>query len=238
MGFGKGSSTTTVEMTPEQRELLRAQTGALTGTFLPAYQSTIGGAGSVYNQVAPILEQVANTALGSTGRMGQLQEQTGAGALTEGLTGLSNLFSGDYKTQQIQAAMQPAREAIREQLSGQNAMYGAAGGAGSARQALADTNLRQLGEQRLATAAAQASADVENRRAVAAQQLASFGQQGLNAAANLAAMRTGLAQSPQDAYSKYASVIYGVPQASTTPQFQGTQGGTTTGKGFSASIPR
>lgn len=230
MGFGKGSSTTSIQMTPEQRELLKAQTGALTGTFLPAYQSTIGGAGQVYNQVSPILQQVANTALGSTGRMGELQEMTGAGALTQGLGGLSKVFSDQYKNEQIQAALQPAREAIREQFGAQNAMYGGAGGLGSARMALADRNLAQLGQQRLATAAAQASADVENRRAAAAQQLASFGQQGLGAAAQLAGQRLGIAQTPQDLYSKYASVVYGVPQASTTPQFQGTQGTSQQGK--------
>jgi len=35
-------------------------------------------------------------------------------------------------------------------------------------------------------------------------------------------------------FSKYASVIYGVPQASTTPNFAGTQGQNTSssGKGF------
>lgn len=230
MGFGKGSSTTTVELTPEQRELIRAQTDALTQAFLPAYTSTIGGAGSIYNQVAPLVQQTAGTALDVTGRTGQLQEVAGAESMLRGLGGLSTLFDEGYKTEQIQAAMQPAREAIREQVGQQNAMYGGAGGLGSARMALADRNLKQLGEQRLATAAAQASADVENRRAAAAQQLAQFGQQGLGAAAQLAASRTALAQSPQDAYSKYASVIYGVPQGSTTPNFQGTQGQSTSSK--------
>jgi hypothetical protein len=31
--------------------------------------------------------------------------------------------------------------------------------------------------------------------------------------------------------AKYASVIYGTPQASTTPNFQGTQGQTSSSKG-------
>lgn len=236
MGFGKSSGSSTVQMTPEQQAALRAQTAALTGTFLPAYQSTVGGAGSIYNYVSPTSTAVTNTALGATGRIGQAQESYGGAALGAGLSGLSKLFSDQYKTQQIQAALQPGREAIREQLSGQNAMYGASGGLGSARQALADVNLKQMGEQRLATAAAQASADVENRRAAAAQQLASFGQTGLQTAANLAAARTALAQVPQDVYSKYASVVFGVPQASTTPTFQGTQGQQTSGKGFGINL--
>jgi len=31
-------------------------------------------------------------------------------------------------------------------------------------------------------------------------------------------------QSPMDLYNKYASVVFGVPQASTTPNFANTQG--------------
>jgi hypothetical protein len=40
------------------------------------------------------------------------------------------------------------------------------------------------------------------------------------------------AGAPMDLYSKYASVVYGTPQASTTPSFQGTQGQRTSSKGF------
>jgi hypothetical protein len=58
------------------------------------------------------------------------------------------------------------------------------------------------------------------------------GQQGLSAAQQSAASRIGFAGAPQDVLSKYASVIYGTPQASTTPSFQGTQGQKTTSKGF------
>ena len=144
------------------------------------------------------------------------------------------MFGPQYKEQQVQAALQAGREATREQLGQQNAMYGGAGGLGSARQALADVNLRQLGEQRQATAAAQAAAGVEANRAAAAQQLAQIGGTGLTQAQQAAAARVGLAGAPQDVYSKYASVVYGIPQASTTPVFTGTQGSSTAGssKGF------
>jgi hypothetical protein len=43
--------------------------------------------------------------------------------------------------------------------------------------------------------------------------------------------RIGIAQTPQDVFAKYASVVYGTPQQSTTPSFQGTQGMNTSGKG-------
>jgi hypothetical protein len=216
------------------------------------------------------------------------------------------LFSPQFKQEQINASMQPAREEIRNQLAGQNAMFGGAGGLGSSRQALADRNLSQLGEQRLGTVAAQTAANVEAQRQNAAntflgtgqnamgqagglyQGLLGAGQAGANTAAGIygnimnagqqasgqaqnaygqllgagqgatgqagqlygnlagqgaggltaanqaAAARIGYAQTPQDVLAKYAQVIYGTPQASTTPNFAGTQGQTTSssGKGF------
>lgn len=236
MGGGKSSGTqkTEVQMTPEQRDLLKTQTEFLKETALPAYKETVGGAKDVYGNVAPAVQQAAKQASGVASRAGALQEALGAGALGTGVAGLASLFGPQYKEQQVQAALQAGREATREQLGQQNAMYGGAGGLGGARQALADANLRQLGEQRQATAAAQASAGVEANRAAAAQQLAALGGQGLSAAQQAAASRVGLAGAPQDIYNKYASVVYGIPQASTTPVFTGTQGTTQTGssKGF------
>jgi hypothetical protein len=238
------------------------------------------------------------------------QAEVGQQLQNQGASALSQLFSPQYKQEQINAAMQPAREDIREQLGGQNAMFGGAGGLGSSRMALANQNLSQLGQQRLATAAATASGNVEAQRQqaanalmgagqgalgqsgnlyqnltgqglgavqgagglygnifgqgaglmgqganaygqilsagqganAAAQQgygnLGAMGQQGLNAANQAAAARIGYAGTPQDVFSKYASVIYGVPQASTTPNFAGTQGQTTSSKGFGLQAPK
>jgi hypothetical protein len=232
MGAGKGSSTTTVEMTPEQREQIKLQTEALRSTFLPAYQSTVGGAKDIYGQVAPAATAAAGTASDVAGAAGALQGAVGAKSYLTGASGLEKLFSDDYKTQQIQAAMQPAREEIREQVGSQNAMFGGAGGGGSTRSALARENLKQLGEQRLGTVAAATSADIENRRQQAAGTLLTAGQTGLTAAQQAAMSRVGLAQVPQDVYSKYASIVYGVPQASTVSNFAGTQSQKDTGKGF------
>ena len=236
MGGGKSSGTqqTTVQPMEEQKELLRTQTDFLKGTALPAYTSTVGGAKDVYGNVASVVGEAAGRAMDVAGRTGTMQEAQGGAAYQTGLQGLKALFDPQYKEQQIQASLQAGREATREQLAQQNAMYGGAGGLGSARQALADTNLRQLGEQRQATAAAAASAGVEANRAAAAQQLTAAGQQGLTAAQQSAAARVGLAGAPQDIYNKYASVVYGIPQSNTTPVFTGTQGTTQKGqsKGF------
>jgi hypothetical protein len=236
MGGGKssGEQKTTVQPMEEQKDLLRTQTEFLKNTALPAYTSTVAGARDVYGNVAPTVGSAATRAMDVAGRTGAMQEAQGGAAYQTGLQGLKALFDPNYKEQQVQASLQAGREATREQLAQQNAMYGGAGGLGGARMALADTNLRQLAEQRQATAAAAASAGVEANRAAAAQQLAGFGQQGLGAAQQAAAARVGLAGAPQDIYNKYASVVYGIPQGNTTPVFTGTQGTTQKGesKGF------
>jgi hypothetical protein len=66
---------------------------------------------------------------------------------------------------------------------------------------------------------------------MAANQLATLGGQNLGAANTAAASRIGYAMTPQDVLAKYAQVIYGTPQASTTPNFAGTQGQTSSSKG-------
>lgn len=326
MGGGKGSSSSSVQMTPEQQRLLTLQTDALQNTFLPAYQSTVTGAKDIYGQANPYATQAAKNTyanasavsnaqqtiggelaaggrlLGQAGGAGakgiadqmttaanQLGYAGGAGVkgiadqlniggtnlATAGTEGLMKLFSPDYKTEQIQASLQPAREAIREQQGSQNAMYGAAGGLGSSRMALADKNLGQLGQQRLQSAAAQTSAAIEGQRQQAANTLLGTGAQALSQSGGLygnlltgglgagstagniygGLLTSGLgagtaggsmlgqsvdtsgkaitaAQSPMDLYSKYASVVYGTPQASTTANFAGTQGQKTSSKGF------
>lgn len=239
MGGGKssGAQTTTVQLTPEQRDTLAIQNKALKETFLPAYERTIGGAADVYGRTSGALDKVSQTAMDVSGRTGALQEAAGAGGLLTGMAGLQSLFDPNYEKGQIQAALQAGRESARESQAGQNAMYGAAGGLGSSRMALADKNLSSLNAQRQATAAAEAQARVQANKAAAAQQLGTMGQNLLTGAQTAAGQRLGYAQAPQDLYSKYASVVFGVPQGQTTPNYTGTQGTTSSGgsrsKGFS-----
>jgi hypothetical protein len=205
---------------------------------------------------------------GQLGATGAYQSDIGKALTGQGAGQLGALFSPQYKQEQIQAALQPAREEIREQMGQQAAMFGGAGGMGSSRQALASRNLASLGEQRMGSVAAQTSAGVEGQRQRAAESflgagqsatgqaqnafgqlmgagsgalsqagglfgaLTGAGQQGLSGAQQAAASRIGFAGAPQDTLAKYASVIFGTPQASTTPSFQGTQGQQTSSKGF------
>ena len=435
MGGGKSSGSQSAVVTQEQKDALKAQTDALTGTLLPAYKKTMGMADTAYGQANPSATDAANTAINVAGQTGALQQAggtqayqaglggqqniaasqqglggllsgkgaggssniasqqqnlsqglTNAGAggtanmagyqqgLGQGLTGqgaggvgslanlqsgqggalfgqgasdlgnmsnyqqsvgqgltgqgasqLSQLFSPEYAKQQVNAALQPAMEQTREAMGAQNANYGAAGGLGSSRAALASQNLQSLSNQRLGTVAAQTQQGIEANRAAASQailgagqnasnqaqsgygalaglgqgalgqagslygnilnagqnasgqaqnaygnllstgegaantaagiygnllgtgqsatgqsgslygNLANQGSAGLAGANQAAAARIGYAQTPQDVLAKYASVIYGSPQAATTPNFAGTQGSTGSSKGFGAS---
>jgi hypothetical protein len=232
MGGGKSSGSSQVQMTPEQQRLLGAQTDFLTNTAFPAYQSTIGGAKDILGNVMPAATNAANNASNVAGQTGRLQQAIGSGGLATGMAGLASLFNPQYEQGQVNAALQSGIESGRELVNQQTAGYGAAGGLGSSRAALANANLASLQEQRQATAAANARAGVQANKAAAANQLATLGQSNLGAANQAAAAQIGYAGTPQDVYSKYASVIYGTPQASTTPSFAGTQGSTTSGKGM------
>lgn len=231
MGMGKSSGTQQAQVTPEQSRLLNAQTNALEGTFLPAYQKTIGQAQDVYGQTVPVATNAAREASNVAAQTGGVQQAAGTAGTAIGMTGLASLFGPQYEEGQVQAALQAGRESARESQAGQNAMYGSAGGLGSSRMALADRNLAGLNEQRQATAAATARAGVQANKAAAANQLATLGGQQLTGANQAASARIGYAQTPQDVLAKYASVIYGTPQGSTTPSFAGTQGQNTSGKG-------
>jgi len=236
MGFGKSSGSSQAVLTPEQKELLQLQTGALKETFLPAYQKTIGDAGTVLRDVQGYQNKAALNAYNQAGQV-STDAITGANAMIgAGNKTLQALFDPNYEQGQINAALQAGRESARESQAGQNAMYGAAGGLGSSRMALADKNLASLNAQRQATAAAEAQARVQANRSAAAQAVMSQGQQLANLGLGAASQQVGYATAPMDLYSKYASIVYGTPQASTTPNFSGTQGSTTSGKGMGFKI--
>lgn len=232
MGASKGSSTSQVQMTPEQSQALKAQTDFLTQTAFPAYQKTLAGATDVYGKTSQDTSAAAANATKVAQQTGALQQGVGSANLFTGSAGLASLFDPQYEQQQVNAALQAGRESARETQGAQNAMYGGAGGLGSARMALADSNLAGLNAQRQATAAAGARAGVQANKAAAAGALMTGGQSQLGAANTAAGSQVGYAGSPQDLYSKYASVVFGTPQASTTPNFAGTQGGTSSSKGF------
>lgn len=236
MGIGKSSGSSQAVLTPEQKELLQLQTGALKETFLPAYQKTIGDAGTVLRDVQGYQNKAALNAYTQAGDVSKSSIEGANAMIGAGNKTLQALFDPNYEQGQIQAALQAGRESARESQAGQNAMYGAAGGLGSSRMALADQNLSSLNAQRQATAAAEAQARVQANRASAAQAVMGQGQNLANLGLSAAGQQVGYSTAPMDLYSKYASIVYGTPQGSTTPNFAGTQGSTTQGKGMGIKI--
>jgi len=232
MGGGKGSSSSAPVVTEEQKELLRAQTGFLTNTALPQYKKTITGAEERMNLAQPYVNEAAKDTFARSGAMSEAAADTGSQLVGGGRNTLQALFDPNYEKGQVEAALQAGRESARESQLGQNAMYGAAGGLGSSRMALADRNLSSLNAQRQATAAAGAQAQVQANRAAAAKTALESGESLGKLSLSAAGQQISSASAPMDLYSKYASVVYGTPQASTTANFGGTQGSKTSSKGF------
>lgn len=218
MSIGKSGGTTTTipTLSPEQNAAIAAQTGFYTGTIQPTYQQAVQGATNLYNQEAPGVTQAAQNLAGTASQAQQVLGQTGQSALQTGIGGLENLFSPGYEAQQLQAAMQPAEAQYAQNLANQGMQFGGTGQLGSARQALANSQLAGLTQQQQMQTAAQVEQNIANQRMAAGQSLIGAGQQGLQG--SLGAAGTGLqaAMSPQQLYNQYSSVLFGTPAASYT----------------------
>lgn len=229
MSFGKSEQTTIPEITQEQKDYLKAQTQMLTGTIAPTYQEAVKGATNLYNlNAGGVLNAGQN--LATTAQ--QAQEAlggTGESALRTGVTGLETLFGPEYEANQIAAAMAPSQAQYMQNLANLGATYGGAGQLGSARQALAQTQLAGTTAAQQAATAAQIQKDIAAQRLTAAGQLAQLGQTGIGQALGAAGTGTTAAMIPQEFYNKYASIIFGVPATSYGANFAGTQGQTTQG---------
>jgi hypothetical protein len=230
MSFGKSGGTTvqTPEMTPEQRQQIAAQTGFFTGTIAPTYQQAVKGATDIYNQGAPGVTYAAQNLAGTAGQAQQTLGSTGESALRTGISGLENLFTPEYEQQQLNAVLQPAQAQYQQNLAGLQNQFGGAGQIGSARQALANTQLAGLTQQQQQQAAAQVEAQIAQQRNAAASNLAQLGQGGIGQALGAATQGITAAMTPQQLYNQYASVIFGTPSSAYNPNFAGTQGMTQT----------
>lgn len=238
MSFGKSGGTTvqTAELTPEQRADIRAKTDFFTRTIAPAYEQAVGGAQDIYNASSG---GVTNAAQNQAAVAAQAQEalgSTGESALRTGIGGLQNLFGRDYEAQQIQAALLPAQQQYQQNITGLQAQFGGMGNLGSARQALAERQLAGSAQAQQAATAAQVSQNIAAQRLQAGQSLAGLGQGGLGQAMGAAGQQVSAAQIPQQLYNQYASVIFGTPAGSYSPDFRGTQGSTTNQTGYKLTI--
>ena len=238
MSFGKGGGTTvqTPEMTPEQRAQIQAQTGFFTNTIAPTYNQAVQGATDLYNQGSPGVTAAAQNLAGTANQAQQALGSTGESALRTGISGLENVFGNDYVNQQLQAAMTPAEAQYQQNLQGLQAQFGGTGNLGSARQALAQTQLAGQTQAAQQAAAAGVMKDVAAQRLAAGQSLTSAGQGGIGQAIGAASQGVTAAMTPQQLYNQYASVIFGTPSAAYNPNFAGTQATTTNASNYNYGI--
>ena len=230
MSFGKSGGTTvqTPQLTEEQRQQIAAQTGFFTETLKPTYEQAVKGARNLYEANAPGVTYAAQNLAGTAGQAQEALGGTGESALRTGITGLENLFSNDYEAQQLQAALAPAQAQYQQNLAGLQAGFGGAGQIGSARQALANTQLAGQTQALQQQAAAGVLKDIAAQRLAAGQALTQAGQGGIGQALGAAGQKITAAMTPQQLYNQYASVLFGTPAQSYTGQFGGTQGQTQT----------
>lgn len=236
MSFGKSTSTTSPQLTQEQKDQIAAQTGFLTGTIIPTYQGAVTGATDIYGKSAGGVQNAAQNLAGISSQAQETLGSTGESALRTGVTGLESLFSPDYEAKQIAAALAPAEAQYMQNIANQEANFGGAGELGSARQALAGRQLAGTTQATQAATAAQVAKDIATQRAAAASNLASIGQTNLGGAQTAAGNIITAAKTPQDLYNQYASVIFGTPSSSYNANFAGTQGSTKTGTSFGINL--
>lgn len=228
MSKSSGGGSQTVELSPEQKAQIAAQTEFFTNTIKPTYETAVKGATDIYNKnmggVLNAAQNQARTALQAQEALGG----TGESALRSGISGLQSLFDPNYERNQVMAALAPAQSQYQQNLANQAAQFGGAGSLGSARQALAQNQLAGQTQAAQMQAAANIQQQIAAQRANAANQLAGLGQAGIGQALGAAGNAVSASMVPQQLYNQYASVIFGTPAASYNPDFRGTQSGYST----------
>jgi len=235
MSFGKSSGSSAPVLTQEQKDAISAQTKMLTENIIPTYTGAVQGAKDIYNKNAGGVLNAAQNLAGTAGQAQQTLGETGESALRTGIAGLQSLFSPDYEANQIRSAMAPAQAAYQQNIANQQAMFGGTGNLGSARQALAERQTAGQAQALMAKTAADIQAQTAAQRAGVGQFLASQGAGNIGQALGAAGQQVSAAMTPQQLYNQYASVIFGTPAGSYTPDFRGTQGTQTSGSNFGIS---
>jgi hypothetical protein len=236
MSFGKGSSTSIPTLSPEQNEMIKAQTGFFTNTIKPSYETAVKGATDVYNQSAGGVNAAAQNLAGTAAQAQNVLGSTGESALRTGISGLQNLYSPEYEANQIRNAMAPAQSQYMQNLAGQGAQFGGAGQIGSARQALAGQQLAGQTQALQAKTAADIQNQIAGQRLLAGQSLIGAGQTGMTGAQSAAQNILAASQTPQQLYNQYANILFGTPSQSWNPNFAGTQGSSKTSMDFGIKI--
>jgi hypothetical protein len=213
-GKSSGTQVTTQQLTPEQRQQIADQNAFFSGTIAPAYQGAVQGAKDIYNLSAGGVTNAGQNLASVGTQVQQTAGSTGESALRTGIAGLENMYSPDYVQNQLSAALSGPQQQYMQNLANQQAQFGGAGQLGSARSALAQTQLAGQTQALQQQAAAGVLKDIQAGRLAAGQSLAGIGQAGLGQALTGAQQQVAASQVPSDLFSKYASVIFGTPQGS------------------------
>ena len=216
MSGSKGGSTqySNPELTPEQRQRIQSENELFTGTIAPSIREAVTGASNLYNTSAGGVTNAAQNLAGTAAQVGQTTGEVGESALRTGVSGLQSLFSPEYAQEQLNAAMAPAQAQYMQNLQNQAAQFGGAGNLGSARQALAQTQLAGQTQSAQAATAAGILKDIAAQRAQVGGQLAQIGGAGLGQALGAAGTGVTASQVGQDYFNKYLAGPYGAPTAS------------------------
>jgi hypothetical protein len=220
--FGS-SKETTVNQLPGQIADINATNQFRTGTMMPTWQNYTAGATQGYNQALPGMMKQAQNVSGYAQQVGQTLGETGESAARTGISGLEQVLSPGYGQEQFQAAMAPIQGQYQQNLANQSANFGGAGQLGSARQALAGTQLAGQNQAAQMQAAANVMNNLNQQRITAANALAGYGQNYLGAGLNAQGTALGAAERPMDWYSTLGKQYSAVPQTLMQAQYPGQQ---------------
>jgi len=231
MSKSSGTTTTIPTLSPEQNQMIAAQTGLFTSQIAPAYATATQGATNLYNLMAPGVTQAAQNAQQISNQSQNVLGSTGESALTSGINALQNIASPEYQQAQMAAALQPGQAQYAKNIADLGAQFGGAGEMGSARQALAQQQTAGATQAAQQQAAAQVLNNIAQQQYQAGSNLASLGQAGLGGAQTAASNQITAAMAPQNLYNQYSGVLFGTPSAAYNPSFAGTQSTTTNTSG-------
>jgi hypothetical protein len=199
-------------------------TNQLLSTLVPTYQGVTTGAQQALDYSKQNILNAAQNGMTQASQVGQAGINGGQQAAGAASNALQNLVTPGYAQQIIAGAEQPVIEQNRELQNTHNAQFGAAGGLGSSRQALADSSLAGLNAARESAAGANALATITGQQIQGASNLGQLGQGAISAGQTANQNAIQFANAPQSAYAQYASTVFGVPGSASTANFTGSQG--------------
>jgi hypothetical protein len=221
MGYSSGSSSANV--TPEQTQQMQL-TNQLLSTLVPTYQGVTTGAQQALDYSKQNILNAAQNGMTQASQVGQAGINGGQQAAGAASNALQNLVTPGYAQQVIAGAEQPVIEQNRELQNTQNAQFGAAGGLGSSRQALADSSLAGLNAARESAAGTSALSNIVGQQLQGASNLGTLGLNAITGGLNANQEALTYANAPQTAYSTYANTVFGIPSSASTGNYSSSQG--------------